>query len=99
MALREVLRRTARTLGLEPALHLAEVRATWPDVVGPALAAATTPRTLRGHLLLVSADHPLAAQEVRLREAEILGRLRERYPGADLRQVRVVVRGGVGGGA
>jgi len=92
-AFRDVLRRTARTLGLEPALHLAGVRAAWPDVVGPALAAAASPRALRGYRLLVDAEHPLAAQEIRLREEEILERLRERFPDAGLRQIRVAVRG------
>lgn len=96
VGLREILRRTARTLGVEPAMHLAEVRAAWAEVVGPLLAEPTEPRALRGGVLVVAAAHPLAAQEVSLRRETIVQELRRRVPQAAVRSVRVVV-GGSGG--
>lgn len=96
-ALRDILQKTARTLGVEPALHLVRVRQVWPEIVGPALAKAAEPRTLRRGALVVVVVHALAAQEVNLRRPEILRALRQRVPEADLRQVRVEIRTPGGG--
>ena len=91
-AFRDILRKTARSLGIEPAMHLVQAREAWSEILGPALAGASEPRALRGGVLLVTAAHALAAQEVNLRKEEILRELHRRIPQADLRQVRVVVR-------
>ena len=93
-ALRDVLRKTARSLGIEPALHLVQVQEAWPEVVGPVLAGAAEPRSLRAGVLLVATAHPHAAQEIRLRSEEILRGLSQRMPPVDLHQIRVVVREG-----
>ena len=93
IAFREVLRKTARSLGIEPAMHLSTVESRWSQVVGPALAGATAPRSLRGGTLVVIAAHPLAAQEVRLRSEGIVAALQREVPQAGLRRIRVLVRG------
>ncbi len=93
---RDVLKRAARTLGIEPAVHLAEAQRVWPEIVGPVLAPVTRLQTVRGEILIVGAAHPLAAQEVQLRREEILARLRVRLPGVELHQVRVVIRADAG---
>jgi predicted nucleic acid-binding Zn ribbon protein len=92
IAFRDVLRKTARTLGIEPAMHLAEARQAWAEVTGAALAAVTEPRALRGGTLVVAAAYPHAAQEVRLRAEEILAALRRRVAGSNLHTIRVVIR-------
>jgi len=86
IAFRDVLRKAARSLGIEPAVYLVEARAVWPEIVGPTLAAATEIRTLRAGTLTVVAVHPLAAQEVRLRREAILGKLTAHLPQVSLRQ-------------
>ncbi len=98
-AFRDILQRTARSLGIAPAMYLAQAREAWPEIVGPALAGAAEPRMLRGGVLMVTAAHALAAQEVNLRREEILREVRQRIPQADLRQIRVVIRMSGGGGA
>ncbi len=98
LALREILRKTAHSLGIESAMRLAEVQAAWMEVVGPGLAAASEPRSLRGGVLVVAAAHALAAQEVSLRREGIVRELQRRAPQAAVRRVRVVVRVGSGGG-
>ena len=97
-AFRDILQKTARSLGIEPAMHLVQARAAWLELRGPALAGASEPRALRGGVLMVTATHALAAQEVNLRKEELLRELRRRIPQADLRQVRVVIRTPGGGG-
>jgi len=98
IAFRDILQKTARSLGIEPAMHLVQAREAWPEILGPALAGASEPRALRGGVLMVTATHALAAQEVNLRKEEILRELRRRIPQADLRQVRVMIRTPGGGG-
>ncbi len=96
LGLREILRRTARTLGIEPAMHLAEIRAAWTEIVGPPLAEAAEPRSLRGGVLVIAAAHALAAQEVGLRRETIVRELGRRVPRAAVRRVCVVVVSGSG---
>lgn len=93
IAFRDVLRKTARGLGIESAVHLGEIEARWARIVGPTLAGATEPRGLRSGTLVVGAAHPLAAQEMRLRSEEIVAVLQREVPQAGLRRVRVLVRG------
>lgn len=96
LRLREILGRSARTLGIEPAMHLAEIRAAWMEVAGPLLAEAAEPRSLRGGVLVITAAHTLAAQEVGLRREAIVRELGRRVPQAAVRRVRVVVVAGSG---
>lgn len=97
-AVRDILRQAARTLGIEPAVYLVRAREVWPQVVGPTLSGGTEPRSLRGNTVVVVATHALVAQEVRLRREEILESLRRHLPEAGLRELRVIIRQGVGRG-
>ncbi len=90
---RDILTKTARSLGIEPALQLIRVREVWSEVVGATLAGASEPRSLRAGVLVVAAAHPHAAQDVRLRGEEIVRALVRRIPQVGLRQIRVVIRG------
>ena len=96
-AVRDILTLAARTLGIEPAVYLVHARKVWPQVVGGTLAAVTEPRTLRGGVLVVAAAHALAAQDAWMRQEEILEILRRQLPQAGLRELRVIIRQGVGG--
>jgi len=49
----------------------------WDDIVGPAVAAHVRPVRMEGTTLLVSADHPAWATQMRQLAPDILGRLRE----------------------
>jgi len=94
----EILRRTARGLGIESAMHLAEIRAVWPEVAGQDLGSAAEPRSLRGGVLMVAVAHSLVAEEVNLRREVIVRELQRRVPQASVRRLRVVVRVRSGGG-
>jgi len=76
--LRTILNAVAKTYRLEPAAHLATARAAWPDVAGGALAAASVPLRLRDRILTVGVTHPLAGQEVLLRQDQIVRALAAR---------------------
>jgi predicted nucleic acid-binding Zn ribbon protein len=91
MPLGDLLRRNARSLGIEPAVHLVEIRRVWESVVGPALAAASRVASFRGGVLVVSATHPLVAQEIRMRRRAILAAVETRA-GAAPSRLQVVIR-------
>ena len=59
--------------------------------MGPDLAGASRVLSLRGGALMVRADHPLVAQEIRLRREEILVAL-ERRVGTVAAHLQVVIR-------
>lgn len=90
-AFKEILRRKAGTLGLEPAYHLVEIREAWTGIVGSDLARASRVLSLRGGVLVVAAEHPLVAQEIRMRRGKILSALGSRL-GVPPKRLQVVIR-------
>lgn len=85
----------ARRLGLEEELRLARATATWAALVAervpPAASAARLVRIDRD-TLVVETDHPIVAQEVRLRSAELLAAFAAAPGGFRAAKLRVSVR-------
>jgi hypothetical protein len=81
--------------GAPSAGSLAAVFSRWEEIVGPALAEHIRPVELSAGTLVVAADHPAWATQVRSLSASVLARVGEisgETPGA----LRVVVRPGPG---
>lgn len=91
IALGEILRRKAGNLGIEPAVHLVEIRQAWESIVGPALARESRVASFQGGVVVIAAAHPLVAQEIRMRRGEILSAVGSRVGGAPTR-LQVVIR-------
>ncbi len=71
----DLLPEAARELGLEAELRLARATSTWTAIVAERVPAAGGASRLVGiddGALLVEADHPIVAQELRLRSGELL---------------------------
>ena len=73
----EALDRVSRGLGLPPAAATARLVRAWPDVVGEAVAAHTTPRWVRDGVLSLAVDDPVWAAQLRWLEADLLARVAE----------------------
>jgi predicted nucleic acid-binding Zn ribbon protein len=56
---------------------LSRVFASWPELVGEAVAAHARPRSLRAGTLVVAVDEPAWATQLRWLEADLVGRLTE----------------------
>ncbi len=85
----------ARQLGLEDELRLARAMSTWTAIVAervPAAAGATRLIRLDGFALVVEADHPIVAQELRLRGPELLTAFAAAPGGLQARELRLGVR-------
>lgn len=61
----------------------------WPEIVGPQLAAHTRPETFDDGELVVEADSPAWATQVRLLAPQLLKRLAEELDDGTVRKVRV----------
>lgn len=91
----DLLPDTARRLGLEDELRLARASATWSAIVGelvPAAAGHTRVVRLAGTTLVVEADWPIVAQELRLRSVELLRSFAAAPGGAGATDLRIQVR-------
>ena len=87
----------ARALGLEDELRLARAMSTFEAIVAervPAAAGACRVIRLDGFDLVVEADAPIVAQELRLRSSELLTAFAAAPGGVGVRTLRVHVRRG-----
>lgn len=91
----EVLPEVASTLGIEDELSRARQLASWQRLVAelvPAAAAQSGLLAIQPPSLVVSAASPTVAQELRLRQRELLDRFADTPEGIRLLDLRVVVR-------
>jgi predicted nucleic acid-binding Zn ribbon protein len=91
----ELIPDAARRLGLDEELRLARAMTTWSAIVAervPAAAGATRLTRLDAGALHVEVDHPIVAQELRLRGPELLGAFGAAPGGIVARELRVSVR-------
>jgi hypothetical protein len=90
----ELLPDAARGLGLEDELRQSRAMATFEAIVAervPAAAGACRVLRLDGFDLVVEADAPIVAQELRLRAPELMAAFAASPAGGGARELRVVV--------
>jgi len=91
----DVLPSVAADLGIDRELRLARQMATWQRIVEervPRASGATSLLSLQPPALVVSASSPIVAQELRLRQTELLDAFAQAPDGQKLIELRVVVR-------
>ena len=96
----DLLPDAARGLGLEDELRLSRAMATFEQLVAervPTAAGACRVVRIDGFAVVVEADAPIVAQELRLRGPELLVAFASTPAGVGAREIRVLVgRGGRG---
>lgn len=85
--LKEVLARA----GVDPQAPQALIYRLWDDLLGADLAGSAWLRDIRRGRLEVEVDHPARLQLVRMRQREILRRVRRRFPELAVTGLHVVV--------
>lgn len=91
----DLLPETARRLGLEDELRRARAASTWASLVGelvPAAAGACRVVAVLGDALIVEADAPIVAQELRIRSHELLAAFATAPGGTRCGELRIRVR-------
>ena len=91
----ELMPDAARALGLEEELRLSRAMATFEALVAervPAAAGSCRVTRIEGFSLVVEADAPIVAQELRLRGSELLAAFAATPGGVGARELRVHVR-------
>jgi predicted nucleic acid-binding Zn ribbon protein len=91
----ELIPEAARRLGLEDELRLARASATWSaliaELVPAAVGASRVLRVDRG-VLVVEADHPIVAQELRIRSIQLVAAFAAAPGGGPIHELRLTVR-------
>lgn len=85
----------ARRLGLDEELRLARAMQTWTALVAervPAAAGASRVLRIDGFALVVETDHPIVAQELRMRAPELLAAFTAAPGGVKVRELRLAIR-------
>ena len=85
--LKEVLARA----GIDPQSPQAQIYRLWDELLGADLAGSAWLRDIRRGRLEVEVDHPARLQLVRMRQREILRRVRRRFPELAVTGLHVVV--------
>ena len=85
--LKEVLARA----GVDPGAPQAMIYRLWDEMLGPDLAGSARLRDIRHGRLEVEVDHPARLQLVRMRQQEIMRRVRGRFPELAVTRLHVVV--------
>jgi len=91
----DLLPETARHLGLEHEYRLARAASTWTALVGervPAAAGACRLMAVEGGAVIVEADAPIVAQELRLRAPELLAAFADAPGGIRVGELRIRMR-------
>ncbi len=86
---------TARRLGLEEELRLARAISTWAAIVeerAPLAAGATRLIRLERETIVVEADAAIVAQELRIRQSELLAAFAAAPGGASASALQLIVR-------
>jgi hypothetical protein len=98
----DLLPDAARGLGLEDELRLSRAMATFERLVAervPAASGACRVTRMEGFAIVVEADAPIVAQELRLRAPELMAAFAASPAGGGARELRVIVgRRGAGSG-
>jgi hypothetical protein len=95
MRIGDLLPDAARGLGLEDELRLSRAMSTFAGLVAervPAAAGACRVVRIDGFAVVVEADAPIVAQELRLRAPELLAAFAATPAGIGARELRVLVR-------
>jgi len=94
MALRDAVAAVGRELGLANPEHLANLRASWPTMVGDLLAPHTSVRSVRDGVCTVEADGPGWATQLRYAQDQLVGRIASCCGAGVVTSIRTVVRDG-----
>ncbi len=87
----DALRSVARDLGLDDPARTGALLAAWPGIAGPAVAAHSTPHSLRGGTLTVLVDAPVWATQIAALESRLLDRIADEVGGGLCTALRVKV--------
>jgi predicted nucleic acid-binding Zn ribbon protein len=85
------LDRVTRSMGAPRAQLLAAVFAHWEQLVGPDIAAHAQPRSLRHGVLIVAADQPAWATQLRYMATDLLARIRSETDAEEITEIQVTV--------
>ena len=88
----EAMDRFMRHLKSAPVDTLTGLGASWEEIVGPRMSAVSRPVSLIEGVLLISCDDSTWAAQLKWMEQSICGTVRKRFPGVQIKGIRVSQR-------
>ena len=89
----EIFSVAAQDLGWTSEIEQAQLIADWPSLIGESTAAHTRVVELRDGLLIVQCDSTAWATELRRMRGQVLSRIIEEYPAAEVKDLRFLAPG------
>jgi predicted nucleic acid-binding Zn ribbon protein len=83
------LDRVARFFGAPPARVLTTVFSRWEQLVGPEIAAHASPKSLRNGTLVVVADQPAWAAQLRFMATDLVRRIQAEVEATEVRRIEI----------
>ncbi len=83
------LDRVTRFFGAPPAQVLTAVFARWEQLVGPEIAAHAAPKTLRNGALVIVADQPAWATQLRFLATDLLTRIQAEVEASEVTKIEI----------
>ena len=83
------LDRVSRLFGAPPARVLTSVFARWEELVGREIAAHAAPRSLRDGALVIVADQPAWAAQLRFMATDLLARVQAEVEAAEVTKIEI----------
>ena len=94
----KILPAVIRNLGIEQKMEEVSLRSRWREVVGDTIAARSRPLDIRGGTLFVAVGNNVWMQEMRFHETRIIERIKHRFPGLKVAEIRLVIERDVNNG-
>lgn len=91
-SLSQLLQESLHQWKLTPAFQRHELFENWLQIAGPQIADRARPLKIQGNQLLLQVDHPAWAQELQFLKVQLLEKIQQHYPSAQIRGLRFVLK-------
>jgi hypothetical protein len=89
---RGILSSIISDFNLDESYLIESVRSEWPDIAGELISTHSIPDRIFKGVLFVLADHPVYANEITMMKTVFLEKLRGRYSGDVIRNIKVEIK-------
>ena len=88
----EILPSVFKSLGIEGRLKEGQLVREWPSIVGEELAKRSGLRDIKDGILFVEAENNTWMQEIKFLQKKIIGRIKSRFPGIEVKGIRLFIK-------
>ncbi len=87
----EILKKYLETINLNLNTTYSKVFKNWMDIAGEDIASHSAVKEIEHNTLIIEADHPGWIQIIQLKKAEILRKVKKKYPGVNIKSIKIIL--------